>query len=188
MESCELIVISNRLPVTLNKLECGKWEYKESSGGLVAGLSGLKAHIKFTWIGWPGFEIETSEQENVIKELERFACVPVFLPTNIAEPYYSGFSNGVLWPLFHYLPTEVEFREDQWDAYIKANELFCEATINYMRKLSSKVIVWIHDYHLMLLPEILKNTLGNKIDLKLGFFLHTPFPTSEIYRYIIFDI
>lgn len=80
--------------------------------------------------------------------------------------------------MFHYLPGEINHDPKNWDAYIYANNLFAEAILQLDIKPGD--IVWIHDYHLMILPRILRKSLGN--DVKIGFFLHTPFPSSEVFR------
>ena len=175
-----LHVVSNRLPVSMARDEKGNWTYKMSSGGLVSALSGLKKRMSFTWIGWPGIEVPLEEQ-NAVKEhlMKEYSCMPVFISDHVADLYYNGFSNSILWPLFHYLPGEINFDESYWQAYQEANELFAEAVSNVI---SNKCFVWVQDYHLMLLPAILRGRIGSDIDVKIGFFLHTPFPSSEIYR------
>ncbi|KAI3633508.1 hypothetical protein MIR68_008455 [Amoeboaphelidium protococcarum] len=174
-----LIVISNRLPVSMSRNADGEWQYKMSSGGLVSALSGLKKEMSFTWIGWPGVEIPEEEREGVRKSLmEQYNCLPVFISDDVAELYYNGFSNSILWPLFHYLPGEINFNEDYWLAYNEANQLFNEAVGEIIQ---DNDIVWVQDYHLMLLPSLIRESNPGK-KIKIGWFLHTPFPSSEIYR------
>ena len=114
--------------------------------------------------------------------MNEFSCIPVFITDNIAELYYNGFSNGIIWPLFHYLPGEIEFDELQWDAYRQANEAFASVVAEFCQ---NDDMIWVHDYHLMLLPALLREQVTgyNIPNVKIGFFLHTPFPSSEIYRY-----
>ncbi|KAJ1570011.1 Trehalose-6-P synthase/phosphatase complex synthase subunit [Nowakowskiella sp. JEL0078] len=153
-----------------------------SSGGLVSALSGLKKEMSFIWIGWPGLEIPTEEREIVSTQLrEQHSCVPVYISNDVADRHYNGFSNSILWPLFHYHPGEINFNESHWEAYQEANLAFAE-TIAEM--LVEGDIVWVHDYHLMLMPELLRRQIGDRINVKIGFFLHTPFPSSEIYRIV----
>ena len=172
----QLIVVSNRLPMTI-KYENGKFKYTMSSGGLVSALSGLAKEMTFKWIGWTGIEIPKDQQATVIKELEEFNCVPVFMPDDTAELFYNGFSNSIIWPLFHYAPGDLNFDSSMWEAYKHANHLFAE-TIRSMSTSSSDMI-WVQDYHLMLLPELLRK---HNPQANIGFFLHTPFPSSEVYR------
>lgn len=90
-----LIIVSNRLPVTLCKGGNGEWTFSPSSGGLVSALSDFKKETKFVWVGWPGFEIPESDHEEIARRLlQEFSCVPVFLPKDVAVKFYDGFSNG----------------------------------------------------------------------------------------------
>ncbi|KAG2389046.1 hypothetical protein C9374_014446 [Naegleria lovaniensis] len=156
--------------------------FKKSSGGLVTALTGMcKGQFKkdFKWIGWIGtaeFELE-EEKAELRHELEKFNQYPVFLEAEEAHKYYDGFSNGVLWPLFHYLyEKNVTFNMAEWEAYQRVNEKFADAVLEVYKDNDA---VWIHDYHLMLLPAILRH---RRPDINIAFFLHIPFPSSEIYR------
>ncbi|RPD61205.1 alpha,alpha-trehalose-phosphate synthase TPS1 subunit [Lentinus tigrinus ALCF2SS1-7] len=179
-----------------------------SSGGLVSALSGCKKSMSFTWIGWPGFFIPPKDRPIVDKRLkEEYSCQAVYLDDDVADRHYNGFSNSILWPLFHYHPGEMNFEDENWLAYRQANMAFAEAI---MTQLSPGSMVWVQDYHLMLLPMLLRtlidgpqnvgDTTATEVDhildgvnceelppprypdIKIGFFLHTPFPSSEIYR------
>lgn len=174
-----LFVVSNRLPMTITKTDNG-YDYKMSSGGLVSALSGLKKMMSFTWIGWPGINIPTEDREAVTKHLNSLSCSPVFVGDDIADGHYNGFSNSILWPLFHYHPGEISFDQENWNSYQTVNNLFAEA-ISVVVKDGD--LVWVQDYHFMLLPRMLREKVGkSKPNIKIGFFLHTPFPSSEIYR------
>jgi trehalose-6-phosphate synthase len=166
----------------MSRREDGQWNYKMSSGGLVSALSGLKKMMSFTWIGWPGVEVPEEERQQVCDKLLRdYSCVPVFVSDTVADLYYNGFSNSILWPLFHYLPGEINFNESYWDAYQEANQLFADTVAKVAQR---NDMIWVHDYHLMLLPAILRQEINSaELNVKIGFFLHTPFPSSEIYRY-----
>ncbi|TID29887.1 hypothetical protein CANINC_001526 [Pichia inconspicua] len=184
-----VLVISNRIPVTITEnsksddaeTENNSYTYKMSSGGLVTALQGLKT--SFQWFGWPGMSVSNpADKEQIESDLkDNFNCFPVWLSDEIAELHYNGFSNSILWPLFHYHPGEMNFDELAWAAYIEANKLFTE---EIFKKVEDGDIVWVHDYHLMLVPSILRDKLNKsgKKNVKIGFFLHTPFPSSEIYR------
>ncbi|KAF8837764.1 glycosyltransferase family 20 protein [Paxillus ammoniavirescens] len=203
-----LIVVSNRLPVTITKDASGEYHFKMSSGGLVSALSGFKKSLSFTWIGWPGFFIPQKDRQYVNKRLmEEYSCQAVYLDDDIADRHYNGFSNSILWPLFHYHPGEMNFDEGNWMAYRQANLKFAEVVRS---QITPGAMVWVQDYHLMLLPMILRglvdgsasgdwqkrelskvtegieesySTNSEKVPgVKIGFFLHTPFPSSEIYR------
>lgn len=180
--SGNIIVVSNRLPVTISKDDTGKYQYKMSSGGLVTALQGLKKTATFKWYGWPGLEIPDDEKEQVKQDLlEQFNAVPVFLSDEVADLHYNGFSNSILWPLFHYHPGEINFDENAWLAYNEANRAFAEVIFETMQ---DDDLIWVHDYHLMLLPQMLQEEITKRKlrNVKLGWFLHTPFPSSEIYR------
>jgi trehalose 6-phosphate synthase len=212
MEGAHLIIVSNRLPITINKDADGIYHFKMSSGGLVSALSGFKKSLNFTWIGWPGFFIPHKDRPLVDKRLmEEYSCQAVYLDDDVADRHYNGFSNSILWPLFHYHPGEMNFDEENWLAYRQANLQFAEAV---RQQVTPGAMVWVQDYHLMLLPMFLRGivdsggknleafmgqelsnvTEGMEVDgllsdhppiagVKIGFFLHTPFPSSEIYRY-----
>lgn len=213
--SKHLIVVSNRLPVTISKDAHGEYHFKMSSGGLVSALSGCKKSLSFTWIGWPGFFIPLKDRPLVDQRLkDEYSCQAVYLADDVADKHYNGFSNSILWPLFHYHPGEMNFDESHWLAYRHVNLKFAEAVRTQLRKDS---MVWVQDYHLMLLPMSLRAIISpapdatndvnteheiNRIrhglsdselpapqedftNVKIGFFLHTPFPSSEIYRYVI---
>jgi trehalose 6-phosphate synthase len=125
-------------------------------------------------------EVPEDEKERVRRDLhEKFSCIPVFLSDDLADLHYNGFSNSILWPLFHYHPGEMNFDEDAWKAYTEANRAFAKEIAPIVKQ---NDIVWVHDYHLMLLPAMLREEISPDLKIKVGFFLHTPFPSSEIYR------
>lgn len=179
-----LIVVSNRLPVTVTKDERGDWKFRVSSGGLVSAFAGVKNDIPFIWIGWTGKDVALSEQAGLRKRFwDELNCLPVFLNAEDADLYYNGFCNDVLWPLFHYVPLPIvsgegdrKFDMKYWEAYSKANHMFADAVMSIYQPGD---IVWVQDYHLMLLPSLLRKRVR---DISIGFFLHTPFPSSEVYR------
>ena len=177
----KVIVVANRLPMTVKKDDDGKWTYTPSSGGLASALTGLKKKLDFIWIGWPGVDVPAAEQQNVSSELvAKHSCMPVFLSQEIVHSFYSGFSNSIMWPLLHYLSAEVDFEEDQWIAYQQANAEFTKAVLAIV---SHSDCIWVHDYQLMLVPKMLRECLAaQKIDAAIGFFLHTPFSSSELCR------
>lgn len=144
-------------------------------------MQGLAKLMEFQWFGWPGLEIPTEEQDRVNSDLmEKFRCTAVFLSDTIADLHYNGFSNSILWPLFHYHPGEMNFDENAWAAYIEANRLFAAKVAE---QVADNDMVWVHDYHLMLMPQMLREEIGaRRKNVRIGFFLHTPFPSSEIYR------
>lgn len=180
----QLLMVSNRLPVTV--LDEKELEFKESVGGLV---SGLKAYLDFkspqldnpvvdyTWIGWPGATIKEHMKKAVgSKMLSDFHGYPVFLTERAMDKFYHGFCNRTIWPLFHYFTSNVSYDDENWSYYKKVNENFCDSIMQILRP---DDIVWIHDYHLMLLPGLIRERMPS---VPIGFFLHIPFPTFEVFR------
>lgn len=177
-----LLIVSNRLPITIKRSEGGKYDFTMSSGGLVTGLSGLAKTTTFQWFGWPGLEVPEDEAGHVMQRLNtEFNATPVFIGDKLANRHYNGFSNSILWPLLHYHPGEIVFDEGAWHAYRDANLIFSKTIAQEAR---NGDMIWVHDYHLMLLPQMLRDEFqaSGKKDIRIGFFLHTPFPSSEIYR------
>jgi trehalose 6-phosphate synthase/phosphatase len=169
-----LINVSNRLPVTVQEDQITK-----SSGGLVAALEGLpEDQFNTKWIGWPGaaFPDEKRRQQIAEKLSEEYGCVPVFLGEEESAGFYEGFSNSSIWPLLHYLPNFLRFEPAWWEHYQTVNRTFAEKVLENARPSD---LIWVHDYQLMLVPAILRAAAP---DLKVGFFLHTPFPAYEIFR------
>ena len=179
-----LIIVANRLPITVTRGQDGSYELFPSSGGLVSGLSGMMKTTEFQWYGWPGLEVPREDMDEVKRRCyDEFKAVPVFMSEELSDRHYNGFSNSILWPLFHYHPGEITFDESAWEGYVEANRLFAETIAHELR---DNDLVWVQDYHLMLLPAMLREEIENMDrkpqNVKLGFFLHTPFPSSEIYR------
>lgn len=177
----KIFIVSNRLPITAVK--GNKLEFKESVDGLVSGLSsyinslkGSSLNYEFRWIGWPGITI-SDDQKNFLKlELENVNKVPVFLTEEVMEKFYLGFCNKTIWPLFHYFNNYVSYNDDYWNCYKYVNKIFCDTVLEVVQPGD---IIWVHDYHLMLLPKLLRDKLDKKCNI--GFFLHTPFPFFEIF-------
>lgn len=171
-----LLIVANRLPLTVT--ECDeKVEYKASAGGLATGLASLEVESEKHWIGWPGIHPDGDEvKKNVRQTLEADNIHPVFLTESAMDNYYKGFSNRTIWPLFHYFTSKVEYSQEFWDEYKRVNEQFCDEV---MKVAQPNDIIWVHDYHLMLLPQMLREKLP---DAEIGYFLHITFPSYEIYR------
>jgi len=167
-----LINVSNRLPVTVGKT------IEKTSGGLVSALEGVEKAYDFKWIGWSGEVVDNAAERERISSLliEQYQYFPLFLSKRDKVGYYTGFSNTSLWPLLHYHPHVAGYQEGWYDRYLSVNQRFAETIAEVA---GSGDMVWIHDYHLMLVPEILRKI---RTDLKIGFFLHTPFPSYEIFR------
>lgn len=182
MSEGKLIIVSNRLPVKLEATN-GKIKISQTSGGLVTAIQsyiefkGTEESGKAIWVGFP--DCDENLWERGFRQLAKsnFEYVPVFLPEDKYSGYYNGFSNSTIWPLFHYFPSFTEYNPTDFEHYKEANKLFCEVLQSIVKPGDT---IWIHDYHLMLLPCMLREVVGKEIAI--GFFLHIPFPSFEVYR------
>ena len=145
---------------------------------MATGLRPWHEQSQGLWIGWPGdlSAFTPSQRERTDRELQDRNIVPVHLSGDQIDRYYHGFANSVLWPLFHYLIDRVPVDAAGWDVYREANELFAAAAASQYRPGDT---IWVHDYQLMLVPSLLRQRLP---DARIGFFLHIPFPSSEVFR------
>ncbi|HOX85604.1 MAG TPA: bifunctional alpha,alpha-trehalose-phosphate synthase (UDP-forming)/trehalose-phosphatase [bacterium] len=169
-------IISNRLPVHISKRQ-GEFIYTKSAGGLATGLSSFYKTHASQWIGWSGYLTESSaDKERIAAALEKESAFPVFLSRREIENYYEGFSNKTIWPLFHYFLEQVIYDKRYWETYRRVNQRFCDRILKVAKPDEH---IWIHDYHLMLLPAMLRE---KNPQLKIGFFLHIPFPSFEVFR------
>ena len=176
-----LLIVSNRLPVTVFD-EVQQLVMRPSAGGLVSGLGAYLASIQrakrdYLWIGWPGVDLPPARRRELSARLKsEHNAHPVFASEKVMESFYAGFCNSTLWPLFHYFPSYATFEDDHWASYREVNERFCDAVLDVARP---DDVVWVHDYHLMLLPKMLRERDPR---LSIGFFLHIPFPSFEVFR------
>lgn len=171
-----IIIISNRLPVKVSDIN-GKIKLTPSEGGLVTGLQSLQTNTKTIWIGWPDVCPKTEEEKIAIdKKLQKINFHPVFLTQEQIAGFYEGYSNSIIWPLCHYFYYFVQYDQHFWSTYKEVNRLFCEAAEKVIRKGD---LVWIQDYHLMLLPGMLREKFPS---LSIGYFHHIPFPSYELFR------
>ena len=170
-----LIVASTRLPLTLTRKEDG-WEVNPSAGGLVTALSAVREKRKFTWLGWPGAYVSRNDRKEVTQMLAREGASPVFIDEENMEGFYEGFSNDMLWPLFHNLTERSTFSRDHWLSYRAVNQMYADAIAKMARPGD---IIWVHDYQLCLVPQMLRE---KGLGCPIGFFLHIPFPPADVYR------
>ena len=172
-----LIIVSNRLPLSLTR-ERGEARLEQSAGGLATGLAGPHQRLGSLWVGWPGSTDALSEDERarIAGQLTDHHAVPVWLEADDVKRFYEGYSNGVLWPLFHYLIDQVPLHVRDWGAYERVNRRFAEVVAAHYRPGD---LVWVHDYHLMLVPQLVRELVPAA---RIGFFLHIPFPGSEVFR------
>ncbi|RNI29839.1 bifunctional alpha,alpha-trehalose-phosphate synthase (UDP-forming)/trehalose-phosphatase [Rufibacter immobilis] len=170
------IIISNRLPIKVQRSEAGL-AYETSEGGLATGLGSIYKQDDNIWIGWPGtyFEDE-AEQQQVTQDLAKQSMHPVFLTESEIRDFYEGFSNETLWPTFHYFSQYAIYDDSFWNAYQQVNQKFCQAV---MERAEPGDTIWVHDYQLLLLPAMLRSQIE---DSSIGFFQHIPFPSYEVFR------
>ncbi|MDA9893098.1 bifunctional alpha,alpha-trehalose-phosphate synthase (UDP-forming)/trehalose-phosphatase [Flavobacteriaceae bacterium] len=174
----KFIIVSNRLPIKIEKQQ-NQWIFSPTSGGLATGLKSVHENGKSLWIGWPGIssnEIDDKEYETLSKGLLEKKFKPISLSNEEIDDFYLGLSNKCIWPLFHYFKQHFQFDEQQWDAYVKVNQKFANAILEEIEEGDQ---VWVHDYQLLLVPEMIKSI---RKDVTIGFFLHIPFPSFEIFR------
>ena len=178
-----LVIAAYRLPFKLSKAKKG-YKAIQNSGGLVSAILALSenfkksnADLKNSKIVWAGIADELPDDVTSDSlENENFEILPVAIPKEVNELYYGGFCNNLIWPLFHYFPSYAVFKTDYFKAYEEANLRFCEELI---KTIKPGDFIWIHDYQLMLLPEMIRQRIP---DATIGFFLHIPFPSFEIFR------
>ncbi|KAL2475175.1 hypothetical protein Adt_35911 [Abeliophyllum distichum] len=180
-----VIIVANQLPVKAKRRPDNKgWSFSWDEDSLLLHIKdGFPDEMEVIYVGSLRVEVDSSEQDDVAQLLlDRFKCVPAFLPPDILSKYYHGFCKQHLWPLFHYmLPFSAShgnrYDRSWWEAYVAANKIFSQKVIEVINP--DDDYVWIHDYHLMVLPTFLRRRFNR---LRMGFFLHSPFPSSEIYR------
>lgn len=178
MSNPKTIIVSNRLPLQIS-IEDDKLEVSPSVGGLATGMKSVHSEGNGVWVGWTGItdeELNPKLREKVEKRIAEEQCVAVNLTENDIEEYYLGFSNKTLWPLFHYFMEYTVFETKEWETYVRVNQKFADSVLE---QLNDGDTVWVHDYQLLLVPQMIK---AKKPNITIGFFLHIPFPSYEIFR------
>ncbi|OZM70937.1 trehalose-6-phosphate synthase [Amycolatopsis antarctica] len=167
----EFVVVANRLPVDLERSADGSQRWTQSPGGLVSALEPFLRSRKGAWVGWPGVpDVEVDEFTD-----EGLVLHPVTLSSDEVRDYYEGFSNATLWPLYHDVVARPVFDRGWYDSYVTVNRRFAEASAKVAGKGAT---VWVQDYQLQLVPSMLREL---RPDLRIGFFLHIPFPPVELF-------
>jgi trehalose 6-phosphate synthase len=167
----DFVVVANRLPVDLEKLPDGTQRWKRSPGGLVTALEPMLRNRDGAWVGWPG--LADADVEPLVED--GLQLHPVHLSAREVEEYYEGFSNATLWPLYHDVVAPPAFHRHWWQAYVRVNQRFAEVVAGVAAR---DATVWVQDYQLQLLPAQLREL---RPDLRIGFFLHIPFPPTELF-------
>ncbi|WP_421918690.1 bifunctional alpha,alpha-trehalose-phosphate synthase (UDP-forming)/trehalose-phosphatase [Marinifilum sp.] len=171
-------IVSNRLPVSIN-VENETIDLVPSVGGLATGMRSVYKEYNGKWIGWPGLPSDDLNEElksNIDERLKDEDCVSVHLSKDEIDLYYDGFSNRTIWPLFHYFAQYIDYSPELWDAFVGVNQKFADKALE---TLDEDDTIWIHDYQLLLVPEMIKS---KKPGVTVGFFLHIPFPSFEVFR------
>ncbi len=179
-ERQRVIVVSNRLPVSLRGGGT-LWHSKATAGGLATAMHPILRDSDGIWIGWSGDTSQATDEnrQTILKEwAEKHRYFAVDLDQETAHGFYEGIANQALWPLLHHFPSLLRFEPEHWKAYFKANEIFRDEILKHVRP---DDLVWIHDYHFLLLPQMLREVIP---ELSIGFFLHVPFPSSSVFRII----
>jgi len=183
IDTGRLVIVSNRLPIVISR-EQEKLNISPGSGGLITALAPILKNRGGVWIGWPG-PIGEGERDEIVAILEKKCCHagfflhPIFLSEEEIKLYYDGFANEVIWPLFHDLQSECHFNPTYWSSVQEVSRKFAQGIYDEVRP---QDFLWVHDYHLMLVgQELRKLQLPNKIPDKIGFFLHIPFPSLDIF-------
>ncbi|MFJ9781511.1 trehalose-6-phosphate synthase [Amycolatopsis sp. NPDC101161] len=167
----DFVVVANRLPVDLERTTDGERRWTASPGGLVSALEPFLRSRKGAWVGWPGIpdvDVEEFDDDGLVLH-------PVSLSADEVRDYYEGFSNATLWPLYHDVVERPVFDRVWWNSYVKVNRRFAQASADVA---AQGATVWIQDYQLQLVPAMLREL---RPDLRIGFFLHIPFPPVELF-------
>ncbi len=178
-EKSTIIVVSNRLPFIFTKSADGNIEVNLGAGGLVTAMAPILEKRGGTWIGWPGYVQESDADNRLLAEIQsassHYSVKPVMLTSDDLKNYYEGFSNSIIWPLFHDSTDKCVFLPEYWESYKKVNKKFA-TTINLLADETD--FIWVHDYHLLMVGSYLRKT---QIDNPVGFFLHIPFPPIDTF-------
>ncbi|MFA8436382.1 MAG: bifunctional alpha,alpha-trehalose-phosphate synthase (UDP-forming)/trehalose-phosphatase [Marinifilaceae bacterium] len=171
-------IVSNRLPFSI-KTDNNQIKLIPSVGGLATGIRSVYKDFKGYWIGWPGIAEDESEEEELKQTDEMLTkedCISVHLTRKELDLYYDGFCNNTIWPLFHYFTQYIKYDSHQWESYKRVNQKFADKTLEILEEGDS---LWIHDYQLLLVPQMIKE---RNPSVTIGFFLHIPFPSYEVFR------
>ena len=168
----DLVIVANRLPVDRVVNEDGSVQWRRSPGGLVTAIEPVMRQNDGAWIGWSGGT--DSDLEPFVED--GLSLIPVPLSAEEIEEFYEGFSNATLWPLYHDVVAKPAFHREWWESYVRVNRRFAERAAEAA---AENAMVWVHDYQMQLVPAMLRKL---RPDLRIGFFLHIPFPPAELFQ------
>lgn len=171
MGQATFVVVANRLPVDRVESEDGTQGWRTSPGGLVTALMPVMTEHGGTWVGWSG----SPDEEIAPFELEGYHVEPVTLSADEVDKYYGGMSNATFWPLYHDCIVNPTYNRRWWHAYLEINQRFADRTCAVA---AQGATVWVQDYQLQMVPKMIRE---QRPDLKIGFFLHIPFPPRELF-------
>ncbi|MDF9716062.1 trehalose-6-phosphate synthase [Nocardioides sp. ChNu-153] len=171
--TADLVIVANRLPVDRTTNPDGSVGWRRSPGGLVSALEPVMRANDGAWIGWPGGSGDSDLEPFVEDGLQ---LVPVGLSAEEVVEFYEGFSNSTLWPLYHDVVAKPEFHREWFDSYVRVNERFAARAAEIA---AEGATVWVQDYQLQLVPQMLRDL---RPDLRIGFYLHIPFPPTELFQ------
>src|SRR4051812_33649398 len=174
-DQADLVIVANRLPVDQVVNPDGSVEWRRSPGGLVTAIEPVMRENDGAWIGWSGGTDDDGQDVEPFVD-DGLALVPVPMSAQEVEEFYEGFSNSTLWPLYHDVVAKPEFHRERWDSYVRVNRRFAEKAAEMS---AEGATVWVHDYQMQLVPAMLREL---RPDVRIGFFLHIPFPPSELFR------
>lgn len=176
----KIILASYLLPIHFHKESENKYDFIKNDGGLCNGLMGVKDQCDFVWFGWPGSDIELCDRDAVTMNLkQKYNFVPVFIDGDEFEGKYLHYCNLLIWPIFHNLIERSEYKKCWWQSYLDINEIFAKKVLTIAQ---DGDLIWIHDFHLLMMPYFLKKY--TKVDIKIGYFIHTNFPQFDILNLI----
>ncbi len=171
-QAADLVIVANRLPVDRITNPDGSPGWRGSPGGLVTAIEPIMRANSGIWVGWPGGDESGLEPF----EYDGMTLDPISLSEDEIAGFYEGFSNATLWPLYHDLIAKPEFHREWWDSYVSVNQRFAEHAAS---RAAEDATVWVHDYQLQLVPQLLREL---RPDLRIGFYLHIPFPPAELFQ------
>src|SRR3954447_8388504 len=172
IKKADLVIVANRLPVDRVTNPDGSEDWRRSPGGLVTAIEPVMRENDGAWIGWAG---RADDHIDPFVE-DGMSLIPVTLSADEVKEFYEGFSNATLWPLYHDVVAKPEFHREWWDAYVAVNRRFADKAAEVA---AENALVWVHDYQIQLVPAMLRQL---RPDLRIGFFLHIPFPPAELFH------